>query len=85
MALSQWFELIQVQNQSKVNRNKAGRAQVIEYSETALPTCYWIFYYYGDFSVAPSFAHTVNEREKRETEREQKESRLSQAKKGVTI
>lgn len=33
-----------------------GRGQVMEYSETALPTCYRIFYNYGDFSVAPSFA-----------------------------
>ncbi len=57
---------------------RGGRGQVMEHSGTALPTCYRIFYYYGDFSVAPSFAQTVKEREKIE----QKERKLPQVKKG---
>lgn len=36
-------------------KRKRGRDQMMEHSETAPPTCYRIFYYYGDFSVAPSF------------------------------
>lgn len=40
----------------------------MEHSSTALPTCYRIFYYYGDFSVAPSFAQTVK-RDRREGEK----------------
>lgn len=47
-----------------------GRSQMMEHSRTALPTCYRIFYYYGDFSVAPSFARTVvKKREERERDR----------------
>lgn len=53
-----------------------GRGQVMEHSGTALPTCYRIFYYYGDFSVAPSFAQTVKKREKREIEQKGRESYL---------
>lgn len=46
---------------------RGGRGQVMEHSGTALPTCNRIFYYYGDFSVAPSFAQTVKkEREERD-------------------
>lgn len=41
----------------------------MEYRRTALPTCYRIFYYYGDFPVAPSFAQTL-EKEKEERDRE---------------
>lgn len=48
----------------------------MEYSKPALPTCYRILYYYGDFAVAPSFAYTVKERD----EIDQKERRLPQAK-----
>lgn len=51
------------------------RGVVMEHRGTALPTCYRIFYYYGDFSVAPSFAQTVKERRI-----EQKERKLPQAK-----
>lgn len=52
----------------------------MEYSGTALPTCYRIFYYYGDFPLAPSFAQTVvKKKEKKEIE--QKERKLPQAKK----
>lgn len=54
----------------------------MEYSETALPTCYWVLYYYGDFSVAPSFVQTVEGRDKRI---EQKERWLIQAKGGETV
>lgn len=42
-----------------------GGDQMMEHSGTALPTCYRIFYYYGDFSVTLSFAKTLK-RESRE-------------------
>lgn len=45
-----------------------GGDQMMEHSGTALPTCYWIFYYYGDFSVALSFAKNGKKREQREIE-----------------
>lgn len=59
------------------------RSHVMEYSETALPTCYRVLYYYGDFSVAPSFVQTVEGRDKTRTE--QKKRWLIQAKKGETV
>lgn len=42
-----------------------GVKKEMEHSETALPTCNWIFYYYGDFSVAPSFAQNSRKRHER--------------------
>lgn len=48
------------------NKMGGGRDRVMEYSQTALPTCYRILYYYGDFSRAPSFAQTVSEREEKD-------------------
>lgn len=44
--------------------------QMMEHSGTAPPTCYRIFYYYGDFSMALSFAQTVK-REHREIEQKE--------------
>lgn len=35
---------------------KTGKRSKMEHSRTALPTCYRILYYYGDFPVALSFA-----------------------------
>lgn len=46
-----------IPNHAETNESGTVRGgQVMEYSETALPTCYRILYYYGDFSLAPSFA-----------------------------
>lgn len=42
---------------------------MMEHSGTALPTCHRIFYYYGDFSMAPSFEHN---REKRDIEQKER-------------
>lgn len=50
----------------------------MEHSRTALPTCYRILYYYGDFPVALGFAQTVRESGERERAgrgREQREQR----------
>lgn len=55
-----------------------GGDQMMEHSGTALPTCYRIFYYYGDFSVTLSFAKTLK-RESRE--RDRAEGKLPQARK----
>lgn len=48
---------------------KSKRGGLMEHSGTALPTCYWIFYYNGDFSVATSFAQTVKKRDRAEGEK----------------
>lgn len=48
------------------------RSHVMEYSETAPPTCYRVLYYYGDFSVAPSFVQTVEGRDKTRTEQKKR-------------
>lgn len=57
-----------------------GGDQMMEHSGTALPTCYWIFYYYGDFSVALSFAKNGK---KQRAERDRAEGKLPQAKKRI--
>lgn len=41
----------------KTRGSTVGGVKWWKYSRTALPTCYRILYYYGDFPVAPSFAH----------------------------
>lgn len=42
-----------------------GKRSKMEHSRTALPTCYRILYYYGDFPVALGFTQTVREQRKK--------------------
>lgn len=52
----------------KKENQRSGLRSKMEHSGTALPTCYRILYYYGDFSVALAFVQTVRERVEKEIE-----------------
>lgn len=52
----------------------------MEHSRTALPTCYGVLYYNGDFPVAPSFTQR-NRAKEREREKGGKGERLPQSRK----
>lgn len=68
---------------SMQEKNGGGGGQMMEHSGTALPTCYRIFYYYGDFSVASSFAQTVKI-ERRERDRAEGEQ-VTSSQEGETV